>query len=476
MKLKHFSFLFAAVAISTLSSQLSSADHSFRQVALSSTGAISVETAELETTEIVLVDGSSVMVAPNGLIRVAAGSDGRPNIDITVGLLRVSSNRGATVVTPHAKLDLSAGSVMIEVSEDRTRTHLLSGRELRITNSAGERVLFRPGFEVVATRSSLSRATRMSRGAVAADLERLSVGLSDRTRPSIVGDRQSNDETTEDDMLDVGLDLENSESRGLSSTMLPDLDVDSPLSFENEDSVPDGGEQGPPPDGAPPSPPGPEDPPGVMEVAFGLDGDVGSVGTIEPSIGAPAGTVYETQSSLIGESVAEVNQNTDFAVRIDEEGQFRDFPKIYRGPRSNRLFGVSDLSPSLEDLSDLGSLSELIGYHYSDNPPDRNETDARFKAFFLSTDSGLSIFPPFDFPEDQAGQILLSNLNEGLVEAISINSAYLNDSSSLYKAVDVVNGELVASRDFNGFDGFSIPASGTTFDPFPLDQYVKNCI
>lgn len=294
----------------------------------------SVTTGPRETAEIILADGSSVIVAPGGHATVGCDPEGRPSVSLSRGLIRVAG-RNVTMTTPLAQLSLVSGAAIVEAGADGTRAHLLNGEGLRVSSRGSDRLIYRPGFQVVATDSRLTQPRRIAADALIDDILRLSEGLRTGIRPGAA-----------QQPAPVG--------RVTTAT---------PVQVRNE---PD-----PQPRVTPEQRITPPEPL-ILDFAGGL-----TSGSLSPTTGAAAGSVNE-QTTVTVDGRRTIRRQNYYA-----EGNLQslsaaelDAARVHAGPTTNRLFGTTSLSFSIDELSDIGQIETKTGtpgvtagvvYYYSVN-------------------------------------------------------------------------------------------------------------
>lgn len=380
---------------------------SLRQVAVNCNGAQSFQSAPDQTIEAILPDNTSVVLAPSSSASITCDG-GAIRVSLDEGLVRIAggaTNATApiTIVTTQATMRLVAGSAIVNASGGRTRTHLLTGRELIVSADGTSRRLYRSGFEVSASGGPPTTPRRMSREEVLADLLALSRGLRDGTPPDLRGRRSA----PSGGPLDAGAD-EDGEDVAFSG-------------IEQESSDPD------PQTVADETPTGPETPepetpePDAFDLAAEFD-----VGLADTGDAVPTGTINETPSTTQDGRFPMIRQGL---ANAQEPGVVPDvFAETYLGARANRKFGSKALTVSLDNCevancAPLGILTKAsdgtqtggVGYFYG------NPRDYRGPSYWgLNADTEDSSFQTglIRFPQERSREgdrlyhsITTSNLN-----------------------------------------------------------------
>ena len=154
-------------------------ENALRQVNFG-TGAATVAAKTGEVVEILLADGTSVVLAPGSEVHVS--SDGaQVDILLTGGLMRVSGGAGAgdgiRIQTPQGTARLRAGVAVVAAENGATRAHLIAGEEIVLRCGKRNRTLYRPGFQSVCKGTGPSVPRKMTAADLAADIARLSAVL-----------------------------------------------------------------------------------------------------------------------------------------------------------------------------------------------------------------------------------------------------------------------------------------------------------
>ncbi|MWD26053.1 hypothetical protein E0K89_000985 [Aquicoccus sp. SCR17] len=405
---------------------------SLRQVAVDCNGAQTFVSAPDQTIEAILPDNTSVVLAPSSSASITCDG-GAIRVSLDEGLVRIAggaTNATApiTIVTTQATMLLVAGSAIVNASGGRTRTHLLTGRELIVSADGTSRRLYRSGFEVSASGGAPTTPRRMSREEVLADLLALSRGLRDGIPPDLRGRRSA----PSGGPLDARAD-EDGEDVAFSDIEQESADPD-PRTVEDE--TPTG-----------PETPEPETPePDAFDLAAEFD-----VGLADTGDAVSTGTINETPSTT-----------EDGRITILRQGYQEPFlfGKTYLGARTNRKFGSSSLTVALDDCgtencapvgiettkSDDGQLGG-VGYFYG-NPG----TKERPSAWGLTSDFEESAY--------QSGLIRFSYEASEEDASVYYSLATTNDYSTFVEDFDTF-------RSFENSDNLDVLRADTTLGAGP---------
>ncbi len=407
--------LAGAFAVSTTDLAVSAAtsDHRMKQFVLGSSQSRTVETGENETAEVILVDGTSVVIAPGSLVTVITSKDQPIAIRVERGTLRVTgglSNRtqNISIMTPHALLSLKSGSAFIQVGSESTRTHLLNGKEILVSSGGRSQTIYRTGFQIVASNGRATAPRRMSTQDIVNDLNSLSRGLQTGTTPRLGSTRGSSSGVQSEQLTeDVSVSDEDVQ---IAEAVEEVSRLDNAVGFdtsanESGNSESDGGGSS-----------GSSPPPEPIDFSFDLAG-----GGFSPSTGDSSIPVVETDTTTVNTNRALIRQNYSTGNPPEQLGiRYPFVEEIFLGPIANRVFPTRDASIAIDNVDVLTSIttgdgSRAVGYYYG------------------SATSGIvAQLPPNEFSLDtDQGLIRFESLPMGL---LSTNSIYNIGSGDFIRA------------------------------------------
>ena len=146
------SILVLAMALGGPSAVLAApGDDNFNQSASTAFAGGPITTDARSWREVVLPDGSSVVVGPGSSVQVSI-ENGAVRIAIAQGSIRVTEgrNRGEAgpivITTPDGRADLAGGSAVVRYRNGATTATLIFGRSLVLTSGGTTQTIIRPGF------------------------------------------------------------------------------------------------------------------------------------------------------------------------------------------------------------------------------------------------------------------------------------------------------------------------------------------
>ncbi len=391
------------VTTSDLAVSAATSDHRMKQFVLGSSQSRTVETGENETAEVILVDGTSVVIAPGSLVTVITSKDQPIAIRVERGTLRVTgglSNRtqNISIMTPHALLSLKSGSAFIQVGSESTRTHLLNGKEILVSSGGRSQTIYRTGFQIVASNGRTSAPRRMSTQDIVNDLNSLSRGLQTGTTPRLGSTRGSSSGVRSEQLTE---DASGSDEDVQIAESVEEVSrLDNAVGFDT--SANELGNTGSEPiDQGSPNPTPSADP---IDFSFDLAG-----GGFSPSTGETSTQIVEYDSTTVDTNRAVIRQNFSDGNFPDGSLRSRLTEEIFLGPTTNRAFPTEDVTIAIDSSDVLTSLttgdgSRAVGYYYGTassglvaqlSPPTPIDTDSgvvRFDSLPLGRVSTNSIY------------------------------------------------------------------------------------
>ena len=355
---------------------------SLRQVARSCGAAALVEAGPRETVEVVFPDGASVVLAPGAAAELGCDAEGGVAVTLRGGLVRVASGlagagRPVRIATPQARLVLEGGAAVVAVEDGRTRAHLVGVGELAVAAGGRERVVYRPGFEVVVAGGAPSRPRRLTAAEAAADLRRLNPGLATGLPPRLTG-------AADDAGGGAGADVSGTVATGEPAAGEGAAAAGVPGAFEAAEIDPaefarmGPGEPNPDPDPEPNPGPGPDpdpepDTPSLPDFDSGLGG-LELAGGFEPTVGKASDvTVEGNTSASAGNRLVRLQESSTDSLDMRGllQGNFPDafdnVPGVNRrtfGPTANTVHAGPRLTQMLADGEDLAAVAGEGGLAY----------------------------------------------------------------------------------------------------------------
>jgi hypothetical protein len=297
-----------------------------RQISEKNSVSSTYSTRENQTVEIILRDGTAIVLAPNSVVDVRFDAEsGKLSIDLRTGSLRVSGGvanikQPITITTAHSVMSLVNGAAFASVASGATRVHLLNGTELQIRSGSASRVLYRPGFQLTAGPDGLSSPRRMTAEQVTADLHSLSPGLETGIAPvnrsSAQPQRESVSQTASLQQSGGGdtVLVASAGNFGAPVSAGEDLaELSAPEQFEPSGSDQNSG-------GAPTTPGGPDNP--IQTFDFGgLPSDLNLAGTFGTSeLGNSTVRAENTSTASEGRAFYKWQEGRDDTVRVSIGG------------------------------------------------------------------------------------------------------------------------------------------------------------
>ncbi len=371
-----------ALTTSDFAVSAATSDQRMKQFVLGSSQSRTVETGENETAEIILVDGTSVVIAPGSLVTVITSKDQPIAIRVERGTLRVTGGllnrtQNISIMTPHALLSLKSGSAFIQVGPESTRTHLLNGKEILVSSGGRSQTIYRTGFQIVASNGRTTAPRRMSTQDIVNDLNSLSRGLQTGTLPRLGSTRVGSSALPSEQLTeDISVADENVQ---IAEAVEEISRLDNAVGFDSSPN--DLGSSGSESNGQGSSGSSPSSEP--IDFSFDLAG-----GGFSPSLGETSTPITENQTTTSEANTRIRQDHLSLPVRR------------YAGPITNRIFPTNTLSLAVDDLEPLTALTaggdpEGVVYYYGFASFDEGADGLTDRSNNFGRNGGLVRFPRF---------------------------------------------------------------------------------